>query len=168
MSGPAPKPTALKKLAGNPGKRALNGAEPQPERVVPAMPRGLPRRAQRFWKSHAEKLERLGLLTAVDGPAFTLMALHYAVALEALEIIQQGLAGQAGEDGTLEGAIMGGLMAVDENGAMRKHPLLQVWRENSAAFRQYAMQFGLTPASRGRLSIPDPAVEDDYEAFLRG
>lgn len=168
MPGPAPKPTALKKLAGNPGKRALNSSEPQPERVVPAMPRGLPKRAQRFWKSHAGKLDNLGLLTAVDGPAFTMMALHYAVALEALEIIQQGLVVADGEDGTPGSVVMGGLMAVDENGAMRKHPLLQVWRENSTAFRQYAMQFGLTPASRGRLSIPEPTPEDDYEAFLRG
>jgi P27 family predicted phage terminase small subunit len=167
MPGPPPKPTALKQLAGNPGHRALNGNEPQPERVIPAMPRGLPKRAQRFWRDHAEKLERLGVLTAVDGPAFTLMALHYAVALEALAIIQQGLVVTAGEEGAPPSVVMGGLMAVDENGAMRKHPLLQVWRENSTAFRHYAAQFGLTPASRGRLSIPEPTEEDDYEAFLR-
>ena len=167
MPGPAPKPTALKKLAGNPGKRALNSSEPQPEKIVPAMPRGLPKRAQRFWKDHAEKLERLGLLTAVDGPAFTLMTLHYAVALEALTIIQQGLDLPADEEGRQQ-SVMAGLLQVDENGAMRKHPLLQVWRENSTAFRHYAAQFGLTPAARGRLSIPEPTEEDDYEAFLNG
>jgi P27 family predicted phage terminase small subunit len=158
----------LKRLAGNPGKRALNGSEPQPERVVPAMPRGLPKRAQRFWKDHAEKLEQLGLLTAVDGPAFTLMALHYAVALEALEIIQQGVLVLDVESGAPEKVLRAGLMAVDENGAARKHPLLQVWRENSTAFRHYAAQFGLTPAARGRLSIPEPTPEDEYEAFLNG
>lgn len=167
MPGPAPKPTALKKLAGNPGKRALNSSEPQPEKVVPAMPRGLPKRAQRFWKDHAEKLERLGLLTAVDGPAFTLMAIHYAVALESLAIIQEGLDLPADEESRQQ-AVMAGLLQVDENGAMRKHPLLQVWRENSTAFRHYAAQFGLTPAARGRLSIPEPIPEDDYEAFLNG
>jgi P27 family predicted phage terminase small subunit len=167
MPGPPPKPTALKKLAGNPGKRALNKSEPQPERVIPAMPRGLPKRAQRFWRDHAAKLEELGVLTAVDGPAFTLMALHYAVALEALEIIQRDVLLLTDETGAPEKIIRTGLMAVDENGAARKHPLLQVWRENSTAFRQYAAQFGLTPAARARLSIAEPSEEDDYEAFLR-
>lgn len=171
MPGPPPKPTALKRLAGNPGKRALSKAEPQPERVIPAMPRGLPKRAKRFWKDHADKLERLGILTAVDGPAFTMMALHYAVALEALEIIRQGAPQAAdeqvaGESGATDG--QGGLLTVDENGVARKHPLLQVWRENSTAFRHYAAQFGLTPAARARLEISEPAEEDDYEAFLRG
>lgn len=145
----------------------MTKSEPQPERVIPAMPRGLPKRARRFWRDHAGKLERLGLLTAVDGPAFTLMALHYAVALEAMEIIQRDVLVLADENGVPEKAIRTGLMAVDENGAMRKHPLLQVWRENSTAFRHYAAQFGLTPASRGRLSIPEPTEEDAYETFLR-
>jgi P27 family predicted phage terminase small subunit len=166
MPGPPPKPTALKRLAGNPGKRALNKAEPQPDRVIPAMPRGLPKRAKRFWKDHADKLERLGILTAVDGPAFTMMALHYAVALEALEIIQKNVLVLI--DDSEAPVMQSGLMAIDKNGAARKHPLLQVWRENSTAFRHYAAQFGLTPAARGRLEISEPTEEDDYEAFLRG
>lgn len=151
MPGPPPKPTALKKLAGNPGKRALNKAEPQPDRVIPAMPRGLPARARRFWKDHADKLDRLGLLTEVDGPAFTLMAIHYATAWEAMRAIQDS----------------GGLADVDENGVVRKHPLLQVWRENSAAFLRYANHFGLTPSARAKLEISEPPDADDYEAFLR-
>lgn len=151
MPGPAPKPTALKRLAGNPGKRALNHSEPQPERVIPAMPRGLPRRARQFWKEHADKLDALGLLTELDGPAFAMMAIHYDMAQQALQIIKRD-----------------GLQAVDENGATRKHPLLQVLRENSAAFLRYAVQFGLTPSARSRLNIGAPTEEDDYEAFLNG
>lgn len=149
MPGPAPKPTALKRLAGNPGKRALPAREPEPERIIPAMPRGLPARARRFWRDHADKLERLGVLTAIDGPAFTMMAIHYDMAWQALEAIKKD-----------------GLTSVDENGAVRKHPLLQVLRENSAAFLRYAAQFGLTPSARSRLNIPEPPQVDDYEAFL--
>jgi len=42
---------------------------------------------------------------------------------------------------------------VDERGLPRKHPLLQVLRDNSTAFRMYAAEFGLTPSSRSRLQI---------------
>lgn len=151
MPGPPPKPTALKRLAGNPGKRALNDSEPQPERVAPARPRGLPKGARSFWDAHAEKLEQLGILTEVDGPAFTMMARHFDIATRAAKQIEAE-----------------GLTVDDFNGAVRKHPLLQVWRENSAAFLRYAAQFGLTPSARSRLSVPEPPEIDDYEAFLNG
>jgi P27 family predicted phage terminase small subunit len=148
--GPPPKPTALKRLAGNPGKRKLDANEPQPERVIPAMPRGLPKRAQRFWKDYADKLDRLGLLTEVDGPAFMMMAIHYDVAWEAMQVLKED-----------------GLVTMDTNGMARKHPMLQVLRQHSALFLRFAVQFGLTPSARSRLSIPEPPGEDDYEAFLR-
>ena len=89
MPGPAPKPTALKKLAGNPGKRPLNDREPQPERVAPAQPRGLPSGAKEFWDAHVEKLEQLGVLTEVDGPAFTMMCRHYDLAIQAATRVRQ-------------------------------------------------------------------------------
>lgn len=149
--GPPPKPTALKKLGGNPGKRALNPNEPQPDRVMPAMPRGLRRGAKQFWTLYADKLETLGLLTELDGPAFTMMAMHYALAWDAAQILKKD-----------------GLMAEDENGAYRKHPMLQVMKDNSRAFLQYAQQFGLTPSARSRLSMPEPPEVDEYEAFLNG
>ena len=38
MPGPPPKPTKLKLLAGNPGKRPLNENEPEPEAVAPSVP----------------------------------------------------------------------------------------------------------------------------------
>jgi P27 family predicted phage terminase small subunit len=148
LPGPPPKPTALKRLAGNPGKRPLNENEPQPERVIPAMPRGLPRRARQFWKAHADKLNRLGILTELDGPAFTMMAIHYDTAWQSLEAIK-----------------VEGLVIADENGALRKNPLLQVMRENSAAFLRYAAHFGLTPSARSRLSMPEPPSEDDFFGF---
>lgn len=149
--GPAPKPTQLKKLAGNPGKRKLNEQEPQPERVVPAKPRGLAKGAQRFWDAHARKLEGLGIFTEVDGPAFAMMAIHYDIAWQA--------AHEIGKEG---------ITAVDENGAARKHPSLQVLRDNSTLFLRYAAHFGLTPSARSNLKIPEPPAVDDYEVFLNG
>ena len=38
MAGRKPKPTAVKKLEGNPGKRKLNMKEPVPAKGMPACP----------------------------------------------------------------------------------------------------------------------------------
>lgn len=66
MRGPKPTPTALKKLAGNPGKRALPKNEPEPAGLV-ARPDWLNVGARKVWEEYAPRLERLGLLTELDG-----------------------------------------------------------------------------------------------------
>ena len=38
QSGRKPKPTAVKALEGNPGKRSLNTGEPKPEKKAPRCP----------------------------------------------------------------------------------------------------------------------------------
>lgn len=68
MPGPPPKPTALKVLEGNPGKRRLNDREPKPT-VGCRPPDWLAGEALVEWEKHAPRLERLGLLTEIDGEA---------------------------------------------------------------------------------------------------
>lgn len=65
-----PKPTAIKLLEGNPGKRPLNDSEPQPKRHAPECPEWLDSVARGIWEDLAPRLERLGLLTEIDGPMF--------------------------------------------------------------------------------------------------
>jgi len=149
MRGRTPKPTAIKKLENNPGHRPLPENEPQPERQIPAMPRGMGEEFKNFWKQIALQLDELNVLTALDGPALTIMAVHYANAKVAAKMLAKE-----------------GLQAEDENGALRKHPLNQVLRDNSTAFRQWAIQFGLTPASRARLQISEPDQMDELEEFF--
>lgn len=55
----------------------------------------------------------------------------------------------------------------DENGVTRKHPLLQVIKDASENFRQYAVEFGMTPVSRARLQLTAKDV-DPFEQFLEG
>jgi phage terminase small subunit len=63
------KPTALKIIQGNPGKRPLNQHEPKPASGC-AKPKFLKGRAARIWDEYAPELERIGILTAVDGHLF--------------------------------------------------------------------------------------------------
>jgi P27 family predicted phage terminase small subunit len=65
MAGRKPKPTNLKILEGNPGKRPLNLAEPQPERGA-ICPDWLSDRGQQEWQRLASILENCGILTAAD------------------------------------------------------------------------------------------------------
>ena len=51
MAGRKPKPTAVKKLEGNPGKRKLNTKEPIPAKGMPACPDWLMPEAKKEWES---------------------------------------------------------------------------------------------------------------------
>lgn len=48
--GRKPKPTALKVLEGNPGKRQLNVVEPKPRNKAPKCPAWLDAEAKKEWR----------------------------------------------------------------------------------------------------------------------
>jgi len=134
MAGAKPKPTIIKKLAGNPGKRPFNQNEPKPGRASPRMPHGvLPKHGQKLWHALAPKLIELGILTEVDLPAFEMLCLHYAFARMAMEDVE-----------------INGL-TITEDGKTKKNPAMQAFRENSTAYKQLLVEFGLTPSSRSRI-----------------
>lgn len=138
--GPKPRPTALKELQGNPGRRPLPKNEPALPSRAPRKPRGLKGRheaAAKLYDEVARFLGETGISTALDSPAFRLMAAHYGLAMEAQAVLVQE-----------------GLMTVDERGLPRKHPMNQVFRDHSAAFLRYAAEFGMTPSSRTRIYAP--------------
>ncbi|WP_337531429.1 phage terminase small subunit P27 family, partial [Zhenhengia sp.] len=85
--GRKPKPTSLKVLEGNPGKRALNDTEPKPEKKAPKCPTWLNKEAKKEWKRIATELEALGILTEVDMAAFAGYCQAYARWKEAEEFI---------------------------------------------------------------------------------
>ena len=66
MAGRKPKPTAVKKLEGNPGKRKLNTKEPVPEKGMPACPDWLMPEAKKEWERLAKLMNQMGVLTEVD------------------------------------------------------------------------------------------------------
>ena len=66
MAGRKPKPTAVKKLEGNPGKRKLNSKEPVPAKGIPACPDWLMPEAKKEWERLAELMNQMGVLTEVD------------------------------------------------------------------------------------------------------
>ena len=69
MRGRKPKPTRLKLIEGNPGKRPLNKHEPKPEPKVPTCPAHLCPAAKAEWKRLSRELFVLGIVTALDRAA---------------------------------------------------------------------------------------------------
>jgi len=67
--GPAPQPTALKRLHGNPGKRPLNEREPQPAQKLPLCPRHLKGVARAQWTKVGKMLDPSREIPSGDGPA---------------------------------------------------------------------------------------------------
>ncbi len=66
MRGRKPKPTALKLVDGNPGKRPIRGAEPKPPTALPTCPAHLSPTAKTEWRRLARILNEIGLLTQID------------------------------------------------------------------------------------------------------
>ena len=89
MAGRKPKPTALKKLEGNPGKRKLNTKEPMPGKGMPDCPKWLLPEAKEEWKRLCQKLSEMGVLTEVDMAAFAAYCQSYARWKEAQQHIDE-------------------------------------------------------------------------------
>lgn len=152
--GRPPKPTVLKLLAGNPGKRAINHAEPKPEKAKKGsrrVPAWLSPDGKREWKRVVPELERLGLLTKIDDGALEGMCAAYARALDADRHVKSG-----------------GLTIMTEKGFVLQNPAVAIARLSWTQYRQFASEFGLTPGSRTRIRIDEKPPADPDSDFLFG
>lgn len=171
MSGRRPKPTVVKQLAGNPGGRPLNTAEPRPEVSTARAPRGLGADGARFWRRYARALADLKILTELDEPALQIAAEHYEIAVRAARELREltPLLDADGQPMMIGGQVMmvpTGLLIRDRDGNVRKHPLLQVLRDNSTALRSYLTEMGMTPAARSKIRMPEEEQLSMYEQLF--
>ena len=141
------KPTSLKVLEGNPGKRPLSQTEPQPEKVAPGMPPGMDYYAKQKWEELQPKLERLGVLTEIDGDLFEAYCRAYGRYRRANQRLEQ-------------------LAKSDIEADWRKVEISVEKAESS--LRLLANEFGLGPASRAKISVGgDGEPEDPMAQVLR-
>lgn len=150
--GRKPKPTAVKVLEGNPGKRELNIYEPKPKRTkLPKCPEWLEDEAQAEWNRLAKNLFELGLLTDLDVQPFASYCQAYARWREAEEFITQH-----------------GSIVKTKSGYWQQVPQVSIAHQNQKIMMQAAAEFGLTPSARSRI-IADQAVSkeaDEMEMLL--
>jgi P27 family predicted phage terminase small subunit len=152
MAGRKPKPTALKELQGNPGKRALNKSEPQPA-GSPKCPPHLDKAAKAEWRRISDELTRLGLLTMVDRAALAAYCASWSRWVSAEESIRK----------------FGLVIKSPKSGYPVQNPYVGIGNTALDTMRKFLTEFGMTPASRSRLSVEPLAPEaDPFEAFMQG
>ena len=133
-TGRKPKPTALKKLEGNPGKRPLNTMEPTPPNVSIHCPQYLLPDARKEWKRLAPILIQMGLLTAADVVPFAAYCTAFARWKEAEEEISRH-----------------GSIYKDDDGRIRPNPFIAIANQQMREIKSFAADFGLTPSNRAAM-----------------
>jgi P27 family predicted phage terminase small subunit len=149
MRGRRPKPTRLKVLTGNPGKRPLNVAEPAPEPTVPDCPPEIGELARREWDRLAPELAKLRMVTNLDRAALAAYCSAYAFWAEANEAIQKY-----------------GAMIKSPSGYPVQSPYVSIANRQTEIMIRIASEFGFTPASRSRISTPsnpEPTLFDSLD-----
>jgi len=142
MASPKPKPTALKLLNGNPGKRALNKSEPKPSASLPRPPSWLNTRAKSKFKLLVKRIEGMGYASASHTEALALCAWR----LEQVEACAKAL----DDAGSLT------FETINQRGAKVVKPRPEVAMQAEAARHAQSLlaEFGLTPSSATRVQVP--------------
>jgi P27 family predicted phage terminase small subunit len=151
MAGRKPKPTNLKILEGNPGRRPLNKREPQPKRPTktPRAPQHLSKEAQKEWR-RVIKLLTTGIVTELDLTAVEAYCTCYAQWVEANGYVQE------------KGAIV-----KTKNGNPIQNPFLSVANRAMKEMRVWMAELGMTPSSRSRvIKIEEEADSDPLAALM--
>ena len=151
MAAPGRKrvPTALRVLRGNPRQHAIPANEPKPEVGIPTRPKWLAPEARREWRRVAGQLEDLGILTIVDRAALAAYCQAWARAVAAEKVIAKD-----GETFTTP------------NGYIQQRPEVSIAQKQWQLVAKFAAEFGLTPSSRSRISVPEAKRPDGFEEYL--
>lgn len=145
MKGPPPKPTKLKLVTGNPGKRALNKSEPEPPPGDVECPDTLLGAAKEEWNRIAPILLEAGLFTKADRAALLCYCQAFANTVE-----YEKLCREVGPDLALAKGF-------------RKAATVA-----AGQVRAFAAEFGMTPASRSRVTTSaGGSAKSKFEDFRR-
>lgn len=148
--GRPPKPTALKVVQGNPGKRPLNKKEPKSKRALPPAPEYLSTECQDQWRNMAKMLFDSGVLLQQDCPAFEMMMDCYEEIIKCRELIK------------IDGRTY---HTQDKNGNLmiKGNPAVSQLRAADRQFKNYLVEFGMTPSSRSRIVVDNPPEQDEED-----
>ena len=152
--GRKPKPTAVKVLEGNPGKRPLNMYEPVPEKKAPECPSWLNDEAKEEWDRLADKMVNLGTLTEMDMAAFAGYCQSYARWKEAEEFIEKHVT-----------------IVKTPSGYWQQVPQVSIAQTNLKVMLKFCSEFGLTPSFRSRMiagEVQEGSVDEMEFLLLEG
>ncbi len=148
--GRKPTPTTLKLLRGNPGHRPLNQDESKPQPRLPRAPRHLSEESRKEWTRAGRFLLQLGLISDLDLAAFAAYCTAYGRWVEAEQALRTH-----------------GVLMKSPNGFPMQSPYLTVANRAMEQMRSLLLEFGMSPASRSRVSgIPLVEEGDEFERLF--
>lgn len=149
MRGRPPKSATAKRLAGSPGKRKLQQVPTAVQPDLPECPSHLSAEAKAEWQRICAELGAVGLLKRTDRSALAVYCASWAQWVEA----EGKLANQ-------------GRVLETDRGYRYANPWVGIANKALDNVRQFAIHFGLTPAARGRIALPEKPPEDPFEEFI--
>lgn len=150
--GPAPEPTRVREIKGNPGKRRMQTGEPRPSgERMPSAPRWMSLEAKREWRKIAPRLFACGLLTEVDGLGLAMLCESFAQYVEAKRLVEEA-----------------GMVATSDNGNVYQHPAVGVMKSARGELLKWLREFGMTPSARSRISLEAATGEESLADILFG
>jgi len=151
--GRKPKPTELKLLAGNPGKRPITPSEPKPKAPdkKPYALRFLNDEAQKEWRRIIEHLMEMGLYTEVDQAALAMYCQAWGRWVEAERMVNE----------------QGAVLVSEETGNFYQNPWFHTANRAWEQLRKMLPEFGFTPSSRARLKVAPAQEQDELDVLLK-
>lgn len=158
MPGPPRKSAAEKQLAGNPGNRPINTAEPTPTSGAPPKPKHFDELASETWDWLCDELDALGTLATSDVAAIAMYCDTWGEYVTTKEAIKdQSRAGT-----------MNGMLAESDNGKHYIHPLMQLLSMCRKSLLACNKELGLSPTSRpGIRATKPPNAGNDKGKFFK-
>ena len=159
-------PLHLKELRGNPGKRALNNSAPEPETIDARTPPPAHVAADAYalaeWNRRVAQLTRLGIMTEVDDGALALLCVAWSRWRQAEEAVQRF----AQRDETTGGLMIRTAKKADGSGGNAiQNPLVGTANKAMEMYLKLAVEFGMTPSSRARISVESDDKGNPYAQF---
>ena len=148
MRGAKPKPTHLKLLAGNPGKRPLNRNEPQPQGDLHDAPDWLTVDQKAGW-TYAIANAPAGMLKRLDRSAMTAF------------VVAEDLHRQA----SMAVGKFGLITKSPTKGEPMQNPYLPIINRQAQIMLKAAAELGFTPSSRSRVSVDKRDQENPFDAI---
>lgn len=167
--GRKPKPTKLKQLEGNNGKRKLNDDEPQFDLVEDfAAPSRLDEVAKGEWHRVAPQLIAQKMFSVVDRPLLEAYCVAYSRWCTAEDIVQAQIL-RAGAPRPATGPVLELPLAMEfhtSSGYAQQIPQVGTANTYLAIMVKLASEFGFTPAARARLHVEPAHKRNPHDEFF--
>jgi len=152
--GVKPTPTNIKLLMDNPGNRGIPSREPKPRSRNPSPPAHLNEDAAAEWNRVKDELAAIGILSGLDRAALGAYCQAYGRWAQA----EKALAKMSNS--------ADGLIIKTVSGNMIQNPLVGVANKAMSDMVRYAVEFGMTPSARVRVTAIDEDGIDPADEFL--